>query len=199
MPDLTCSYCRRSNLDPGEKNCPACGAPLEAPAISVTPPELEALPEIEGFELPSIPPLEEPTGRNKPSPLLWIAIAAGGLCLLAVLCALIFTLLAIPARRQGSGRQSPAVEVIRPTVTARQQALISTPAPALADPDLAKLPSPTLPTDPTPPIRPEGSPYIGELTPEFTLLDAELLRRVRLIFSAHRLCLQPLPLALGDQ
>ena len=184
MPDLTCLYCRCNNLDPGEKNCPACGAPLESPIQSVTSPELDAPPEITADEPPIFPPLVEPIERKKPTLLLWIAITAGGLCLMAVLCVVIFTMIAFPVRRQGSGPQSPAVEVVRPTVTARQQALIPspTPAPALEEADPSAIPSPTIPpistpsptlppmSTPTP--RPEGRPYVGELAPEFTLLDA---------------------------
>ena len=180
MPDLTCSYCRRSNLDPEEAFCPACGAPLEPPALStplpepIPPPSIKALPEFEAPELWTIPPVEVPGERKKPSVLLWIGITAGGLCLLAVLCVVIFTMIAFPVRRQQSGPQSPAVEVVRPTVTARRQALIPSPtlAPALEEPDPTTIPSPTLLPAATPTPRPAGRPHIGELAPEFTLLDA---------------------------
>jgi len=180
MPDLTCSYCRRSNLDPGEALCPACGAPLEPPGLSaplpepIPPPIIEALPEFETPELWTVPPLEVPGEGKKPSVLLWIGIAAGGLCLLAVLCVVIFTMIAFPVRRRQSAPQSPAVEAIRPTVTARRQALIPspTPAPVLEEPGSTTIPSPTLPPIATTTVRAQGKPFVGELAPEFTLLDA---------------------------
>ena len=184
MPELTCSYCRRSDIDAQEIHCPACGAPLESPVPGtalpelVPAPELTALPETMADEMAPMPPLEELSGRKKPSPLLWFGIGAVGLCLLAVLCAVIFTLIVFPGRRQQSDLEIFSVEVLRPTITPRRQALVPspTPVPDLSEPDPTSIPTPTLlPTAtllPSPTPRPAGSPYVGELAPEFTLLDA---------------------------
>jgi peroxiredoxin len=176
MQMLTCSYCRRTDLDPQEEFCPACGAPLEPP------PHLEAAPDLEA---PSLPPAQlpvepTPTPRKKLPALVWLAAGLAGLCLLAVLCAVAAATIFVPALRQQSGPQIPPVAVVYPTTTPRrpQPVIPPTQAPEVVPTDPvvmateAPLPTPTPTPIPSPTPRPEGRPYIGELAPEFTLLDA---------------------------
>ncbi len=173
MPNLTCSYCRRSDLDPQEEYCPACGAPLEPPSHLEAPPDLEAPPVLEA---PSAPFPAEIAPRKKLPALVWLAAGLAGLCLIAILCAVAVATVFVPVLRQQSGPEIPVVAVVYPSTTPRRPEPVDPPTQVpeavLSDPMVmpTEVPIPTPIPSPTP--RPEGSPYVGELAPEFTLLDA---------------------------
>jgi peroxiredoxin len=181
MPNLTCSYCRRSDLDPQEEFCPACGAPLEPPSPTEAAPDLDAPPDFDAppdLEAPPAPFPTEVTPRKKLPALVWLAGGLAALCLLTVLCAVAVATVFVPVLRQQSRPQIPVVEMVYPSTTPRRPEPVEPPTQVpevvLSDPIVmpTEVPIPTPTPIPSPTPRPEGRPYVGELAPEFTLLDA---------------------------
>jgi peroxiredoxin len=191
MTDLSCPYCS-SALDPRGKFCPACGAPLDAPPVVDAPPEpkapaAEALPARERMPVvEALPDLEAairaqaaPARRSKLPGLVWVAVGAVVLCLCAAACAVACgvaagALIFLPVEREQSWPAIPTAEVMAPAPTSIRPDPVN-PATPLPEPAVAEAEgNPELiPTEaPLPTPRPEGSPYVGELAPEFTLLEA---------------------------
>ena len=121
-------------------------------------------------------PEPESTSHNAIPALVWLAGSAVVLCLLGVGCVAAFAAIAVPVLREQSGPAIPAVASGHPTSTptllSPHPADPPTPVPELVAADPNIIPSETLPPTPRATPRPEGKPFVGELAPEFTLLDA---------------------------
>ncbi len=197
MPDLHCPYCD-TQLDPGGQFCHACGAPLEAspeqkaspekksqpvpettPAMAVGPNLDKAALEKSESLYPAQSPNYSPTTTKKKIPILvWIAAAAAVMCSFCVLCIAVGASLVIPVVRDQIGQAIPIEDPILSLTTPTLQhpnpigPATQTPSSLIDEPGVVAIEgSPPTPfTNPTP--RPQGRPFVGELAPEFTLLDA---------------------------
>jgi peroxiredoxin len=179
MSDLLCPYCN-TPLDPGGQFCHACGAPLETQPVPDAPSGLEEpapaeAPSFQPAQSPLIPPV---THKKKNSLLVWIAAGAIGICLISVLCLAVIASLVVPVIRDQAGQsvpmEKPVLVASTPTLrrsdpvenaTQVSDSVVSDPVVVVTE---ALPPTPL----PSPTLRPQGRPFVGQLAPEFTLLDA---------------------------
>jgi peroxiredoxin len=173
-----CPACGKPHA-PAAHFCNACGRPLTKPGVDSSP-SITSLPGSSAQTSDIVP------ARRKRLPWpAWAAIGAASLCLCAAVIAAAVTLL--PPLLESTPESTPPVAVAGEP--GRQPGY--TPTPYTADPTappdtdieptvtelvasltptITEVPSPT-PT-PTSTPRPQGKPFVGELAPEFTLLDA---------------------------
>jgi thiol-disulfide isomerase/thioredoxin len=199
MSNMFCPYCN-TPLDPGGQFCHACGAPLEAPPALQAPSALQAPPvpdapfgleepalaEASSFQPAQSPSFPSATRQKKPSVLVWIAAAAAMICLLGVLCVVVIASLIVPVIRDQVGQSVPMEKpvLVASTPTLRRPDPVETTTQVsdsgVSDPEVTVTEVLTPTPLPSPTLRPQGRPFVGELAPEFTLLDANIGESVTL-------------------
>ena len=161
MPNLYCPHCLIS-YEPRARFCSKCGTPLEAPQF-----------------LPPIQSAPEPKSSSNTvlTTLAWLAASAVILCLLGLVCVITFSY-SVSALRNPIDPLTNTNEPFytRPTLTPNPQDAGNPPP---INPELAGI-DPTSDMNqgsfdtgtPVATQRPAGRPFVGELAPEFTLVDA---------------------------
>ena len=174
-----CPSCGRP-YTPGAKFCRACGGAL--PQVSAGYPSQAVPPPIAGYPSQAAPqwanppqahPVAAPARRKKVPLLAWLLGGAIGLCLCAAVVAGGYYIYTNPDVIGLDGSTSTTEEdtPVEPTRTTRPTRTPQTPTAAPTDtptPDYTATPTATV----TPTVRPEGTPLVGHLSPDFTLIDA---------------------------